>query len=113
MQCTSSFTDCHTEGQNILFTDGEYINQIAASRDDGFVVRIFATSTEPVLQQELQLKLARKCLHACGISLFDLEKDLHIISTGFDEESAVLAAGREFALMKTASGKVLKVFCSK
>lgn len=26
-------TDCHTEGQNILFTDGEYINQIAASRD--------------------------------------------------------------------------------
>ncbi|XP_068012672.1 E3 ubiquitin-protein ligase MYCBP2 isoform X13 [Melanerpes formicivorus] len=98
--------DCHAEGQNILFTDGEYINQIAASRDDGFVVRIFATSTEPVLQQELQLKLARKCLHACGISLFDLEKDLHIISTGFDEESAVLGAGREFALMKTANGKI-------
>ncbi|KAJ1115470.1 hypothetical protein NDU88_003694 [Pleurodeles waltl] len=101
-----TFPDCQTEGQNILFTDGEYINQIAASRDDGFVVRIFATSTEPVLQQELQLKLARKCLHACGISLFDLEKDLHIISTGFDEESAILGAGREFALMRTASGKV-------
>lgn len=46
-------------------------------------MRIFATSTEPVLQQELQLKLARKCLHACGISLFDLEKDLHIISKCF------------------------------
>ncbi|XP_076728752.2 E3 ubiquitin-protein ligase MYCBP2 isoform X5 [Callospermophilus lateralis] len=103
---TVMLPDCHTEGQNILFTDGEYINQIAASRDDGFVVRIFATSTEPVLQQELQLKLARKCLHACGISLFDLEKDLHIISTGFDEESAVLGAGREFALMKTANGKI-------
>lgn len=103
---TVMLPDCHTEGQNILFTDGEYINQIAASRDDGFVVRIFATSTEPVLQQELQLKLARKCLHACGISLFDLEKDLHIISTGFDEESALLGAGREFALMKTANGKV-------
>ncbi|XP_063160584.1 E3 ubiquitin-protein ligase MYCBP2 isoform X9 [Candoia aspera] len=98
--------DCQMEGQNILFTDGEYVNQIAASRDDGFVVRIFATSTEPALQQELQLKLARKCLHACGISLFDLEKDLHIISTGFDEESAVLGAGREFALMKTAGGKI-------
>ncbi|XP_064413761.1 E3 ubiquitin-protein ligase MYCBP2 isoform X3 [Latimeria chalumnae] len=95
-----------TEGQNILFTDGEYINQIAASKDDGFVVRIYATSTESVLQQELQLKLARKCLHACGISLFDLEKDLHIISTGFDDDSAVLGAGREFALMKTAAGKI-------
>uniref|UniRef100_W5MG66 E3 ubiquitin-protein ligase MYCBP2 n=1 Tax=Lepisosteus oculatus TaxID=7918 RepID=W5MG66_LEPOC len=94
------------DAQNIVFTDGEYVNQIAACRDDGFVVRIYATSTEPALQQELQLKLARKCLHACGISLFDLEKDLHIISTGFDEEAAVLGAGREFALMKTASGKI-------
>lgn len=26
--------------------------------------------------------------------------------TGFDEEAALLGAGREFALMKTASGKV-------
>ncbi|XP_018420885.1 PREDICTED: E3 ubiquitin-protein ligase MYCBP2 [Nanorana parkeri] len=103
---TVTVPDCNADGQNILFTDGEFVNQIAASKEDGFVVRIFATSTEPVLQQELQLKLARKCLHACGISLFDLEKDLHIISTGFDEELAVLGAGREFALMKTSSGKV-------
>eukprot|EP00062_Callorhinchus_milii_P006572 gi/632947251/ref/XP_007888958.1/ PREDICTED: E3 ubiquitin-protein ligase MYCBP2 isoform X6 [Callorhinchus milii] len=103
---TVSLPGCQVEGQNILFTDGEYINQITASKDDGFVVRIYATSTESVLQQELQLKLARKCLHACGLSLFDLEKDLHIISTGFDEESALLGAGREFALMKTANGKI-------
>ncbi|KAJ8404609.1 hypothetical protein AAFF_G00334720 [Aldrovandia affinis] len=96
----------HADGQNIVFTDGEYINQIAACKDDGFVVRIYATSRDPALQQELQLKLARKCLHACGISLFDLEKDLHIISTGFDEEAALLGAGREFALMKTATGKI-------
>ncbi|XP_078077745.1 E3 ubiquitin-protein ligase MYCBP2 isoform X22 [Mustelus asterias] len=105
-ESTVNLPGCQTEGQNILFTDGEYINQITASKDDGFVVRIYATSTEPVLQQELQLKLARKCLHACGLSLFDLEKDLHIISTGFDEESAVVGAGREFALMKTANGKM-------
>ncbi|XP_062389671.1 E3 ubiquitin-protein ligase MYCBP2 isoform X1 [Sardina pilchardus] len=94
-----------TDGQNIVFTDGDHINQIAACKDDGFVVRIYAASSDLVLQQELQLKLARKCLHACGISLFDLEKELHIISTGFDEEAALLGAGREFALMKTASGK--------
>lgn len=50
------------------------------SPQDGFVVRIYTMSSDPALQQELQLKLARKCLHACGISLFDLEKDLHIIS---------------------------------
>uniref|UniRef100_A0A8B9J812 E3 ubiquitin-protein ligase MYCBP2 n=1 Tax=Astyanax mexicanus TaxID=7994 RepID=A0A8B9J812_ASTMX len=103
---TITMPGLQSDGQNIVFTDGEYINQIAACKDDGFVVRIYATSTDPALQQELQLKLARKCLHACGISLFDLEKDLHIISTGFDEEAALLGAGREFALMKTASGKI-------
>uniref|UniRef100_A0A672TBT7 RCR-type E3 ubiquitin transferase n=1 Tax=Sinocyclocheilus grahami TaxID=75366 RepID=A0A672TBT7_SINGR len=103
---TITMPGLQADGQNIIFTDGEYINQIAACKDDGFVVRIYATSSDPALQQELQLKLARKCLHACGISLFDLEKDLHIISTGFDEEAALIGAGREFALMKTASGKV-------
>ncbi|XP_062904556.1 E3 ubiquitin-protein ligase MYCBP2 isoform X16 [Mobula hypostoma] len=105
-ESTVNLPGCQAGGQNILFTDGEYINQITASKDDGFVVRIYTTSTEPVLQQELQLKLARKCLHACGLSLFDLEKDLHIINTGFDEESAFVGAGREFALMKTANGKM-------
>lgn len=36
-----SLTDCHTEGQNILFTDGEYINQIAASRDVSFTTGFY------------------------------------------------------------------------
>lgn len=31
---------------------------------------------------------------------------LVLSGTGFDEESAILGAGREFALMKTANGKV-------
>ncbi|KAJ3592162.1 hypothetical protein NHX12_007291, partial [Muraenolepis orangiensis] len=110
---TVSMPGQHSDGQNIIFTDGEYINQLAACKDDGFVVRIYATSSDPALQQELQLKLARKCLHACGISLFDLEKDLHIISTGFDEEAALLGAGREFALMKTASGKWVELPVTK
>eukprot|EP00063_Salmo_salar_P030989 XP_014005824.1 PREDICTED: E3 ubiquitin-protein ligase MYCBP2-like isoform X1 [Salmo salar] len=103
---TITMPGLQADGQSVVFTDGEYINQIAACKDDGFVVRIYAASTDPALQKELQLKLARKCLHACGISLFDLEKDLHIITTGFDEEAALLGAGREFALMKTASGKI-------
>lgn len=68
------------EGYRVLKDQFTQHNTVDVLFQDGFVVRIFATSTEPVLQQELQLKLARKCLHACGISLFDLEKDLHIIS---------------------------------
>ncbi|KPP60387.1 hypothetical protein Z043_121621, partial [Scleropages formosus] len=94
------------QDDSILFTDGKCINQIAACRDEGFVVRIYGSCSDLTPQQELQLKLARKCLHACGISLFDLEKDLHVISTGFEEEATLIGAGREFALMRTASGKV-------
>uniref|UniRef100_A0A8C9U137 RCR-type E3 ubiquitin transferase n=1 Tax=Scleropages formosus TaxID=113540 RepID=A0A8C9U137_SCLFO len=80
--------------------------QLRAFYINGFVVRIYGSCSDLTPQQELQLKLARKCLHACGISLFDLEKDLHVISTGFEEEATLIGAGREFALMRTASGKV-------
>lgn len=67
---------------------------------DGFVVRIYTMSSDPALQQELQLKLARKCLHACGISLFDLEKDLHIIS----ECSETFERGCRAAVPPTRTG---------
>ncbi|KAG8452232.1 hypothetical protein GDO86_004144 [Hymenochirus boettgeri] len=105
---TVTVPDCNSEGQNILFTDGEFINQIAASKDDGFVVRIFATSTEPVLQQELQLKLARKCLHACGISLFDLEKDLHIISKSLGIKQGGPSSGKWVELPITKCPKIVQ-----
>lgn len=35
-----------------------------------------------------------------------LKQFVVLLGTGFDEEAALLGAGREFALMKTASGKV-------
>lgn len=35
-----------------------------------------------------------------------LKQYVDLSGTGFDEEAALLGAGREFALMKTASGKV-------
>lgn len=42
----------------------------------------------------------------CLLVCLALNKCVVLSGTGFDEEAALLGAGREFALMKTASGKV-------
>lgn len=42
----------------------------------------------------------------CHVCIFGFKWYVALSGTGFDEEAALLGAGREFALMKTASGKV-------
>lgn len=44
----------------------------------------------------------------CELISFKIIEFINLVlsGTGFDEESAILGAGREFALMKTANGKV-------
>lgn len=49
----------------------------------------------------------------CLLLFFDSKYYVLLSGTGFDEEAALLGAGREFALMKTASGKVRPVVCLK
>lgn len=44
-------------------------------------------------------------IHAILQDVF-FQSSVFLLGTGFDEEAALLGAGREFALMKTASGKV-------
>lgn len=55
---------------------------------------------------ELPLKLARKCLDVFGTASFDEDASIHTIHTGCDEETVVIAAGKEFGLARTNSGKV-------
>ena len=42
----------------------------------------------------------------CDLMYLVVNSILFFLGTGFDEEAALIGAGREFALMKTASGKV-------
>lgn len=55
---------------------------------------------------ELPLKLARKCLDVFGTASFDEDANIHTIHTGYDEETVIIAAGKEFGLARTISGKV-------
>lgn len=118
-------------GSWVIFTDGENLGMIKAAKDvsyvsflqiskptqvkcrretlsqDGFVVSsINPTSTPIVSVNELPLKLTRKCVDAFGTSIFDDEPGIHTILTGSDEETASIAAGKDFGLIRTNSGKV-------
>lgn len=64
-------------------------------------------ASRPVVSvNELPLKLARKCLDVFGTASFDEDANIHTIHTGCDEETVVIAAGKEFGLARTHSGKV-------
>lgn len=54
----------------------------------------------------MPLKLARKCVDVFGYAAFDEEQTTHTLNTGCDDEIAMVTAGKEFALLKTVSGKV-------
>jgi E3 ubiquitin-protein ligase MYCBP2 len=64
------------------------------------------TSSPVVSLSELPLKLARKCLDVFGSASFDEDANSHTIHTGCDEETVFIAAGKDFGLLRTNSGKV-------
>ncbi|XP_017880442.1 E3 ubiquitin-protein ligase MYCBP2-like [Ceratina calcarata] len=93
---------------SVMFSDGECLGMITAGKDDGFVVRTINTLSNPVtVASELPLKLARKCVDVFGYATFDEEQAVHTLNSGCDDEIMTVTAGKEFALLKTVSGKVL------
>ncbi|KAK1123908.1 hypothetical protein K0M31_006938 [Melipona bicolor] len=94
---------------SVMFSDGECLGMITAGKDqDGFVVRTINTLSNPVtVASELPLKLARKCVDVFGYAAFDEEQTTHTLNSGCDDEIATVTAGKEFALVKTVSGKIL------
>ncbi|XP_050038840.1 E3 ubiquitin-protein ligase MYCBP2 [Dermacentor andersoni] len=95
-------------GQSVYFSDGEFLGLITAMRDDGFVIRTFRPSALPMTcSVELNLKLARKCVEIFGSGVFNEEAEGCLLDLGCEEEPVIITSGKEFALVKTASGKIL------
>ncbi|XP_074650729.1 E3 ubiquitin-protein ligase MYCBP2-like [Tubulanus polymorphus] len=94
-------------GSTVLFSDGEHIGRVAASKDDSFVVRTYDPTYSPMpIVSEIPLKLARKCMDVFGTAPFDNLCDIHSINLGCDEEILSVTSGKEFSLARTASGKI-------
>lgn len=71
------------------------------------MVRTINTLSNPVtVASELPLKLARKYVDVFGYAAFDEEQAVHTLNPGCDDEIVTVAAGKEFALLKTVSSKV-------
>ncbi|XP_011315230.1 E3 ubiquitin-protein ligase MYCBP2 isoform X2 [Fopius arisanus] len=93
---------------SVMFSDGEHLGMITAGKDEGFVVRTINTLSNPVtVTSELPLKLARKCVDVFGWATFDEEQSVHTLNSTCDDEIVMVTAGKEFSLLKTASGKLL------
>ncbi|XP_031781072.1 E3 ubiquitin-protein ligase MYCBP2 isoform X6 [Nasonia vitripennis] len=93
---------------SLMFSDGENLGMITAGKDDGFVVRTINTLSNPVtVTSELPLKLARKCVDVYGYASFDEDQATYILNPRCDDEIANVAAGKEFMLLKTVSGKLM------
>lgn len=75
---------------------------------DGFIVRTLNPNVNPAsCQNELPLKLARKCIDVLGVASFEEEGSVNSVNTGSDEEIVSITAGKEFGLVRTTTGKVL------
>ncbi|KAK0177732.1 hypothetical protein PV328_001750 [Microctonus aethiopoides] len=93
---------------SVMFSDGDNLGMITAGKDEGFVVRTINTLSNPVtVTSELPLKLARKCVDVFGWASFDEEQACHNLSPGCDDEVISVTAGKEFCILKTATGKLL------
>ncbi|XP_033631426.1 E3 ubiquitin-protein ligase MYCBP2-like isoform X2 [Asterias rubens] len=97
---------------SLLFSDGENFGCVSALNDDSFVVQSFNPQSSPMSKiGELPVKLARKSLLAYGPSMNGNGKESNTekqeIETGVSDECMYIAAGKEFTLIRTVSGKML------
>ncbi|XP_046683725.1 E3 ubiquitin-protein ligase MYCBP2 isoform X4 [Homalodisca vitripennis] len=100
------------EVDGMMFSDGDQLGIVTATRDDGFVVRTLNPGGSPIYSvSELPLKLARKCLDVFGTASYDEESNIHSLNTGYDDEVSSIYGAREFCLLRTTSGKIL--YCGK
>ncbi len=55
---------------------------------------------------EFNIRLVRKSIEACGPGPWDSDTDLRQIEIGFEDDISTIASGKEFALLRTCSGRV-------
>ena len=91
----------------LMLSDGNALGAISMTTCDNFVIRFLNIGKDTMsFGQELPLKLARKCVDCLGASLFQEGEKNHAINFGCDEEAADVKAGKEFAFMLSAQGKL-------
>ncbi|GFT99092.1 hypothetical protein NPIL_245402 [Nephila pilipes] len=95
-------------GPCAFFTDGDNIGLILSTKEDNFIIKMFKPGPTPmVCVNELTLKLARKCLDVFGSGIFEDEVTYHTLNLPSEDEPVSIACGKDFAVLKTVTGKIL------
>ena len=114
------------ESPYVLFDDGNHIGAVTINNNDNFVIKFLNPSANLACVSELPLKLARKCIDVYGSSsVFEepqtpslaVEQPKNVtgplkpaknlqIDFSSDDEFFSINAGKDFALMLSAQGKL-------
>ncbi|KAG8179148.1 hypothetical protein JTE90_015337 [Oedothorax gibbosus] len=97
-------------GPCAFFTDGDNIGLILSTKEDSFIIKMFKPGCNPMpCVHEMTFKLARKCLDVFGSGIFEDDASYHVIIANLpsEDEPVTIACGKDFALLKTVSGKIL------
>ncbi|GFY47108.1 hypothetical protein TNIN_284731 [Trichonephila inaurata madagascariensis] len=95
-------------GPCAFFTDGDNIGLILSTKEDNFIIKMFKPGSSPMIcVNELTLKLARKCLDVFGSGIFEDEVTYHTLNLPSEDEPVSIACGKDFAVLKTVTGKIL------
>ncbi|CAL4118247.1 unnamed protein product, partial [Meganyctiphanes norvegica] len=89
--------------RGLPFSDGINIGHVSPDKDDGFIVRTYNPLVKPMpLVNEFNLSLAIRCIQVLG------GPDQHqtTLATGLDEDITSVGAGKDFTLVRTATGRV-------
>jgi E3 ubiquitin-protein ligase MYCBP2 len=77
------------------------------SSHDNFVIKYLGLGVNSLTsEQELPLKLARKCVDIFGTSVIQEDQIHHHVDFGCEDEALDLQAGKEFAFMLSHQGKL-------
>ena len=116
----------NAESPYVLFDDGNHIGAVTINNNDNFVIKFLNPSASLACVSELPLKLARKCIDIYGNSSVFEEPQLPVpnpeqpknitgssnpsknLQIDFNSEDEFLSinAGKDFALMLSAQGKL-------
>ncbi|XP_037071412.1 E3 ubiquitin-protein ligase MYCBP2-like [Pollicipes pollicipes] len=98
-----------TEPGSRWFSDGASLCSIAPHKDDTFIVHSYHVTATSVAQKSSHtLQLVRKRLQVCGVSTVSRDpSETYDLDSGWEDELASVAAGRDFVLLRTGQGKVL------
>ena len=96
-----------TSSPYLMFSDGSSLGVVTVTNNDNFAMKFLNIGSNFLTcDQEMPLKLARKCVDLFGTSILKEGEKQHSIDFGCEEEAVDVKVGKDFAFMLSQQGKL-------